>query len=310
MLVARVLALTTLVATSCAQSTIEPMPDAAQGDPDDRDASNPEAGCAAGTHVCGDTCMADNTNEVAVGCRYGCGQPCPEGAHGSASCTALGTCGLACDPGYTNLNGECLVLSCSDLGYLCGDAFDDAGNAFSCGACLGAATCTSNHVCDVPGDAWEPNQTQPAARDLGALNDADNLGRTVAALTIDEAMDEDWFKFRVIDGFDANNPDVHVGLSLDSGSLVSNHELTVWFKCDTGDAGTAISCGEAATPYATNNSGDPALGNGCKVNAKNIVWAEFEASCSGTDESGTVYVRIRKLSPPRGDAYDLYIEAK
>jgi hypothetical protein len=311
MLAARLCVLATLVATACASSSPpdDPMPDAAQGDPDP-DPPDPAAGCAVGTHMCGDTCMPDNTNQVALGCRFGCGEPCPEGAHGTASCTALGTCGFDCEAGYTNVNGVCTVLSCSDLGYLCGDAFDDAGNAISCGTCANGASCTSGHVCDVADDAMEPNQTAAAARDLGTFDDADDAGRTVAGLNIAENMDEDWFKFRVIDGFDAGNPHVHVGLSLNSGVLAANHELTVWFRCDAGDAGTQISCGEAGTAYATNNSGDATLGTGCSVNAKNIVWAEFTASCNGTDDNGTVYARVRKLAAPRGDNYDIYVEAK
>jgi len=92
--------------------------------------------------------------------------------------------------------------------------------------------------------------------------------------------------------------------------LAANHELTVWFRCDSGDAGTQISCGEAGTAYATNNSGDATLGTGCAINAKNIVWAEFTASCNGTDDNGTVYARVRKLAAPRGDNYDIYVEAR
>ena len=285
------------------------MPDASAGDPDEQDEPDPQADCGPGTHVCGSTCMADNTNSVSVGCRFGCGQPCAAGANGTPTCTALGTCGLDCNPGYSNLNGECVVIGCSDLGYICGNAIDDDGGSISCGTCLGSATCAVDHTCNVPPDAWEPNQTQQAADDLGSFNDYDDATRTVAALTVGNAMDVDWFKFRVIDGFDANNPDVRVALSLQGGSLAANHELTVWFKCDVGDA-TSVSCGEASATHSTNNNVDATLGNGCAVNAKNVVWAEFEPNCSGTDDSGIAYVRVRKLSPARGDAYDLYVEAK
>src|SRR5688500_1299871 len=99
----RILVLATLVATACASSEPE-QPDApmsTMGDPDEQDEANPEAGCAPGTHACGDTCMADNTNNVAAGCRFGCGQPCAGGANGAAICTALGTCGLDCNAGFS-----------------------------------------------------------------------------------------------------------------------------------------------------------------------------------------------------------------
>ena len=305
----RILVLATLVATACASSEAEE-PDApmsTMGDPDEQD--EPEhVGCAPGTHVCGDTCMADNTNNVAVGCRFGCGQPCGGGANGTASCTALGTCGLDCNPGFSNVNGECVVLGCSDLGYVCGNATDDDGGSVSCGTCLGSASCATDNTCIVPADSYEPNQTRTAADDLGAFDDYDDATRTVAALSVGNAMDEDWFKFRVVDGWDANNPDVRVQLSVGGGALAANHELTVWFKCDVGDA-TSVSCGEGSSTHSTNNSGDAMLGNGCAVNAKNVVWAAFEPNCSGTDDTGVAYVRVRKLSAPRGDTYDLYVEA-
>jgi len=288
------------------------MPDAAAGDPDepdDPDLTNCGPTTNPGTHVCGTTCATDNVNTVELGCRFGCGEPCAGGANGTATCTAVGTCGLECNPGYANVNGECVVLSCSDVGYVCGDLQDGHGGSVSCGTCFGSATCAADHTCSVPADAMEPDDTREAAKDLGSFNDYDDANRTVSALTVGDANDEDWYRFRVFDGFDAGNPDVRVTLSLGNGALATNHELTVWFKCDSGDA-TSISCGEGSATHSTNNSGDATLGNGCAVNAKNVVWAGFTPNCSGTDDSGVAFVRVRKLAEARGDTYDLYVEAK
>src|SRR4029453_15827288 len=125
MLGLRVFALASLVASACAASGSDEMPDAGAGDPDEPDEPDPQAECMPGTnsgmHACGMTCVPDNVNTVELGCRFGCGEACPGGGNGSATRTAVGTCGLECNPGYANVNGECVVLSCSDVGYVCGD---------------------------------------------------------------------------------------------------------------------------------------------------------------------------------------------
>jgi hypothetical protein len=248
-----VLALLVVAASACAGAgDPDPVaPDAGIGQggggADDPEESAEDATCAVGTHTCGTACVGDQQNEPAVGCKFGCGQACPEPENGSATCTDSSVCDITCDPGYSEVNGSCVAFSCSNVGYTCGDFTDDAGTTFSCGSCFGSTTCNSNHTCNVASDSYEPNDSQSAAKDLGSFNDADNATRTVERLTIDESSDYDWFKFRVADGFDFNNPDVYVSLShrgTSLGWLDSSHELTVWFKCDSGDDGTNVDCGE------------------------------------------------------------------
>ena len=315
-----VLALVVMAAAACAnagQEAEEIGPDAGMsgqggGGADDPEESAEDATCAPGTHTCGTACVGDQANTPEVGCKFGCGQACPVPENGSATCTAGSVCDITCDAGYSEINGECVAFSCGNVGYVCGDYTDDAGTTFSCGACYGSTTCGSDHKCNIASDSFEPNDSSTSAKDLGSFNDADNASRWVEKLTIDESTDSDWFKFRVVDGFDFNNPDVRVSLShrgTSLGWLSSSHEITVWFKCDGSDEGTNMDCGEWYTTEKTNNA-NGALGKGCTTYGTYVVWGEFEPNCSGTNESGTAYVRVRKLLAPRGDTYDLYVESK
>lgn len=314
-----VLALLLAAVSACANAA-EPdpiAPDAGMtgqggGGADDPEEQSEDKTCAAGTHTCGTACVADQANSPDVGCTFGCGEACPAPANGSATCSAGSVCEIECNPGYSQENGACVAFSCSSVGYSCGNYTDDAGTTFSCGTCFGSTTCGSDHECNVAADSFEPNNSSSTAKDLGSFNDADNASRWVERLTIDDTSDYDWFKFRVVDGFDFNNPDVRVSLGnrgTQLGWLASSHDLTVWFKCDGSDEGTNMDCGEWYTTEKTNNASG-ALGKGCQTYGTYVVWAEFEPNCSGTNESGTVYVRVKKNFAPRGDSYDLYVEAK
>ena len=284
--------------------------DSPTGDPDE---DEEDATCGFDTHTCGTSCVPDTENTPELGCMYGCGTPCPGAENGTATCTASGACDITCDGGYAKVGGECQAFSCTDVGYACGDYYDADGTMFSCGTCSDGVSCGFDNTCDVPADGMEANDTEAAASYLGDFNDADNVERWFERLSIHDEADVDWFTFRVKDGFDSNNPDVSVSLTkrgTDLGWLESWHELTVWFKCDSADEGTTVKCGEWYTEMESNNANSSTLGKGCTVDARYVVWARFEPKCSGTDESGTAYVRVRKRYPPRGDLYDLRVVAK
>ncbi len=285
------------------------------GDDPDDPGSEEDEGCGLGAHTCGQACSADTTNTPDVGCMYGCGEACPGTTNGAATCSSTGVCELRCNTGYTEMNGQCVQFSCAAVKYACGNYVDDAGTTFACGTCYGSTTCGSDHTCNVAADAHESNNTRTSAVDLGSFNDFDNKERTIENLTVHETTDYDYFKFRVVDGFDGNNPDVRVSLrrtATSLGWLASSHELSVWFKCDSGDDGVEVTCGEWYTESATNTISDATMGKGCTVSGTYVPFAEFEANCSGTNDSGTAYVRAKKKTGlfPRGDKYDLFISVK
>lgn len=67
-----------------------------------------------------------------------------------------------------------------------------------------------------------------------------------------------------------------------------------------------MKCGEWYTQSDENSLEDGALGLGCTTNAQDVVWGDVAPSCTGTTDSGTVTIRVRKLGPVKGDTYDLY----
>jgi hypothetical protein len=62
--------------------------------------------CSRGV-ACGDTCVDIDPNPEHCG---GCGRSCPLAEHGEATCSS-GTCGVACDEGYTRCGNRCYELS-------------------------------------------------------------------------------------------------------------------------------------------------------------------------------------------------------
>ena len=178
--------------------------------------------------------------------------------------------------------------------------------------CSGSSTAgpaSARRAAGRPEDTSEPNDSPAQANDLGSFDDYDKSSFWIENLSV-HVEDEDWFRFRVLDGLDGGNPDVAVQLSdrVDQlGWLASSHELTVWFACDTQDVGTSVACGEWASIVDENSLLDPVLGVGCQVDARYVVWADLVPSCSGLSDDGVVTVRIRKASAPRGDTYDLYV---
>ncbi len=269
--------------------------------------------CAPDQHACGTTCVAPQANDPAVGCTFGCGTPCAVPANAIGACTAGGTCDFTCAAGLARVGGACVAAACEQAGYACGRLVDDTGAVFECGACTGAAQCGASHQCAIAPDAREDNDSLAHATDLGNVNDADDPLLWIDDLSIDSPADEDWFRVHITDGFDGGNPDASIEL-LDResrlGWLASAHELTVWFRCDTADAGSRVRCGEWFSTAAENTLDDPALGTGCTIDATYLVWSDVRPSCSGITDSGTVTMRIRKRTPPRGDTYDLRVDVR
>jgi hypothetical protein len=284
----------------------------------DAEGENPEMpppppgapGCAEDQHACGEYCVGDRPNEPDLGCALGCGTPCTAPENGVASCRIDGTCDFSCPSPWARVGGACVLTACADAGYACGALVDDANQNIACGSCFGSVGCAADHQCDVARDAREPNNTVAQATNLGAFNDYDDPTMWVDNLSIDERVDADWFRFQIVDGFDAGNPDATIQLAKHAASLGwldASHELTVWFKCNTANAGSRVRCGEWYTTSSENTLNDPTLGVGCAVSAQYVVWADIAASCTGTTDSGTATIRVRKTQAPLGDTFDLHV---
>ncbi|MDX2088522.1 MAG: hypothetical protein SFX73_11770 [Kofleriaceae bacterium] len=301
---------------ACAQSGGEG-DDEQQVTPEEEDNDQPagpggSSQCDEGFHACGQTCLADSaTNDKPeLGCALGCGQPCPTPENGVAICTDDGICGFECDEGFARVGSNCVASVCDEMSYGCGTYTDDEGTNFNCGTCAENATCGANHQCIVSADAMEPNNGAAQATTLGTFNDFDDPTKWVENLTIHTPTDEDWFTFHVDDGWDGGNPDINVQLTKRNDSLgwlESPHEITVWWKCDSADAGSKVSCGEWSTPKSENTLNDAVLGKGCKIETEYLPWGDISTACNGLTDSGTVTVRVKRTAPPLGDDYDLFV---
>jgi hypothetical protein len=265
------------------------------------------AECSEDHHACGTACLLHKPNIPSVGCTFGCGAPCPTPPSGIATCTSGGTCDFTCPAHLAKVDGQCVAAICDERDFACGTTVDDAGTTFACGTC--AASDCVDHQCTVAPDAREDNNTPARATLLGDFDDAADRTLALDDLSI-HGGDEDWFRFHITDGFDAGNPDGSIELvdrTRDLGWLSSSHELTVWFKCDTGNVASTVRCGEWFTEQARNTLTDPLLGVGCTSDGTYVVWSEIWPSCQGIEDSGIVTFRVRKRTPPRGDHYDVRV---
>ncbi|MBA3456621.1 MAG: hypothetical protein H0T42_26265, partial [Deltaproteobacteria bacterium] len=176
-------------------------------------------GCEAGKHACGEQCIGNRPNQPDVGCSLGCGTPCEVPSGGVATCSTAGTCDFTCTAPYAKLGGACVLSACADAGYTCGSLVDDGGSQIACGSCFGAVGCGGDHQCDVASDQREPNNAPAQATQLGTFNDYDDATAWIDNLSIESRVDVDWFKLRIIDGFDGGNPDAKIQLAERGDSL-------------------------------------------------------------------------------------------
>jgi hypothetical protein len=186
-----------------------------------------------------------------------------------ATCADLGKscglqddgCGKKIDCGACPTN--CQPKTCAQLGKTCGSWDDGCGGTVSCGAC--PTQCAA--------DAKEPNNDKAHAADLGTLTDSPASTKSAYNLTLPDG-DEDWFTAKVTDAGWWGNPRIQV-------TTARAVEVSIYYVCNNG--GDASYCPNGETP-------DNAFGTGCR----SISTATLQTSCSGIDESGTVYVRVRK----------------
>lgn len=207
--------------------------------------------------------------------------------------------------GETDKNG-CTKRTCEAFGGACGDHADGCGGVINCGQCDGGckpkscdalgASCgthpngcggvTNCGVCSAscPGDVQEPNDSFSQARDLGPATDNPNTSKTIAGLSTSDG-DEDWFKMRVSDLGWGGNPSIK---AVASDRLL---EVALFYLCDNGP--NYSYCGVAPAglgPFSP--AADALVRKGCQGPGGTIL----KTDCSGTDESGEAYLRVRQTA--------------
>lgn len=255
--------------------------------------SGPSVSCPAGQHACGGGCIDDLANDPSNGCRLGCGEPCPAPASGTVSCSASGTCDFTCTPPFRRVGDECACTprTCEEMGAMCGAPDDGCGMPLDCGSC-GGGSCIDGSCACTP-DAREPNDSNTVAPNLGSFDDsADPPDGVYTNMNIDDAGDVDWVRFTIVDGFDFGNPNLLV--TLDQVPAGSTYALSAFYVCTSGGDSSACAIGSA----------DNEIGRGCttSVAGGGSGQVQIESECSGTDESGALYVRVRATT--WGDSCD------
>lgn len=243
-----------------------------------RDAGRDAGGgaCGPGQHRCGGGCVDDLANDPVVGCRFGCGDPCPTPPDGSSACTADGACSFDCEPPFFRDGSSCVcrARTCADLGFMCGSPDDGCGRTLDCGGCEGGGVCTSG-TCSCPLDAREPNNSRLQAVEIARMSDTPDSSATFPEFTLHSASDQDWFTVKVTDGLDFGNP--RIGVELDRIPEGSDYDLAVWYICDSGSDQSPCT---VASPCRASSVGTSKV-------------VQFETECGGTsDEDGTLWLHV------------------
>ncbi len=127
----------------------------------------------------------------------------------------------------------------------------------------GATPCTD------PG--FEPNDSEPAATNLGAITDCDSTGSAVSG-NVDGSADTDFYVFAGSDGSTC--------LVDATASTTAKVRLCMFAEC----SGVAVSCDQGSAAVS------PAGRAGCCVDAGGTV--QLGINCSGFSDDATVYVRV------------------
>jgi hypothetical protein len=176
------------------------------------------------------------------------------------------------------VNPDCKAKTCDQLGAACGTHDNGCGGTVSCGTC--ATACAT--------DAKEPNDTQAKAVDLGKFADTEDKKIQVKNLASADG-DEDWFKMDVQDAGFGGNPRIEIT------ATDAKLEVTVFHMCKS-----LPNFSFCDGPGKQDNA--DATGFGCT----NMGKVTLKTDCTGMNEDGTTYVRVRKnVSDMSCHSYDL-----
>lgn len=249
--------------------------------------------CMSGMHDCDGECVTDQINDPAMGCRRGCGTPCPEPSEGGmATCTSSGLCDVRCTTPYVKEGDNCVCRpqSCSEAGAMCGMGVDDGcGGRIDCGMCGEGRMCDDDNQCVCMVDEAEPNEEELEAYLLGDFPDTPDTMMTFSEFTLNTETDVDIYRVRVRDTGDAS-PTLRVELR--NIPPASNFELGAFFRCDS-------------SPNTTRCDGsllgmemDGPLGRGCVSENPNQdpERVQLQTFCGSSDESGNLFIEVRSTT--------------
>jgi len=277
-----------LLLTACGAPSTGPA-DAGHRDAARDGGPGPDGGtvCPAGQHACGAGCIDDLADDPAVGCRLGCGEPCPTPTSGTSSCSAEGRCDFECAAPYHREGNDCVCAArtCASMMYECGAPDDGCGHVLDCGTCA-LGVCLSG-LCSCMPDAHEVDDTAAIAPTLGTYDDSTNPPPvTLTDYNLHTAADVDWTGYTIIDGADLGNPDITVTLS--GVRADSAYQLSAFYVCNNGTDATTCAAGAA----------DAEIGAGCTAAPGTTSTVHLTTDCNylGLDDSGRLLVRVRASS--------------
>jgi hypothetical protein len=172
-------------------------------------------------------------------------------------------CGGQIDCGAC-VDSACTPKSCKDLGKTCGKHDDTCGSDIDCGPC---STCEQ--------DAKAGNTSADKAANLGDMTDTPTTIKNFPALKLGDG-EEDWFKMKVADNGFGGNP----YLTISAGG--AQVDVAVFYLCETAE--------NFSTCPIQGQTQDTTVGKGCVGRGT----ATLRADCTGTNENGLAYVRVKK----------------
>jgi hypothetical protein len=181
---------------------------------------------------------------------------------------------------------------------------------FGCGV---ASTKDDDGPTSCPSDAYEPNDTNETATDLGDMQDDPDSAKSITS-SVHVGTDTDWFKAHIADEGLGGDPVVTVAVS--SGFTVST-----WFVCD-GRRTSESSCLHGSSDYERVGDVEGCRGervepeldaNGAPIGEPsddNV--ATTTTDCSGTSsDNGTLYIRVDRSASTRTTcSYELTINVE
>ena len=181
--------------------------------------------------------------------------------------------------GYTMSEGDCADLDPDrnpGAEELCNNIDDD---------------CDGNT--DPPADAWEPNDDPSTAKHVGNVDDTGGWIH-VRGANLSPLGDEDWYRFHDNDRW---NGQIYPEVKLTSNP--GNFTVCAYYDCD--DNGGLSSLGCSGTNVSRVSDGPPNAPEGCCGRAN----LKLDPDCSGSDDSGNIYVVVFSETGDSCESYDL-----
>jgi hypothetical protein len=198
----------------------------------------------------------------------------------------------------------CTPSSCTAQGKSCGPEDDGCGNVLECGKCDPGLLCTPAGQCGCSSiDSYEPNNAPGQAFHVGDFTDKDVESMTHIHAAVEG--EEDWFSVGASDvQWAILQPFVQVELGLDQP-----FEVLVTYVCLSGATpldytliGNQGCKQEADLGIELPGASGPTTGFRCLAGG-GTVSVEFGPQCPGVNDSGTLYMGVKKAG--QCSAYDL-----